>query len=203
VKTENLATNFKCGIELPWNTISCQCCYCGNSDWEIEPACIGSYSPAKDRDFLSNRNILYVIYRINPFLFAKVNFISHSKLKVLELSTGKTKVEKWTFLPANWDYELERRPIFDKNFVFLDFEYLPGKSTPLSTDTGDILILNLVNRTKFWIRRGTLTTRVKEKAAGGIGFGAMVLSSYAIQMDVEKDRIVINYRVQCHGYTLG
>ena len=127
--------------------------------------------------------------------------ISHLKVKVLDLSTGRRKPEEWTFLPANWDHNLARRPVFDKNFVFLDFDTWGN----LGTDTGDILILNLITRTKFWMRSGTLTTQLMEKAAGEIGLeGFMVRSSYASQMNVEKDRIVIKYKIQGYGYsTLG
>ena len=119
------------------------------------------------------------------------------KLKVLELSTGRRKVEQWTFLPVNWDHELARRPIFDKNFVFLDFDPWPMTWGSSSTDTSDILILNLVTRTKFWMRRETLTAQLKEKAAGEIGLeGFTVRTSYATQMNVEKDRIVIKFRME-------
>ena len=55
------------------------------------------------------------------------------------------------------------------------------------------------------MRSGTLTTQLMEKAAGEIGLeGFMVRSSYASQMNVEKDRIVIKYKIQGYGYsTLG
>ena len=105
-------------------------------------------------------------------------------------------MEEWTFLPANWDNELLNRPIFDKNFVLLEFDPLDN----FSTETGDILIMNLVTRTKFWIRSGTLRTQVKEKAAGRIDFEDIMaqgytVNAYASQMNVEKDRIVITYKI--------
>ena len=114
-------------------------------------------------------------------------------------------MEEWTFLPANWDNELLKRPIFDKNFVLLEFDPLGN----FSTETGDILIMNLVTRTKFWMRSGTLRTQVKEKAAGRIDFEDIMaqgytVNAYASQMNVEKDRIVIKYKIQGYGYsTLG
>ena len=130
--------------------------------------------------------------------------ISHWKLKVLECSTGKDKVEEWTCLPANWDHVLVRRPFFDENFAFLDFETWGNFEF---TDTGDILVLNLVTRTKFWMRFGTLTTQVKEKAAGRIDladFWAQKAGGSRLgQMTVERDRILINYVILCFGYTLG
>ena len=123
------------------------------------------------------------------------------KLKVLELSTGENKFEEWTFLPANWDHELEGSPTFDKNFVFLQFGTLGNFEF---TDTGDILILNLVNRTKFWMRRGTVTTQIKDKAAGQIDLENFTGPyGYASQMNVENDRIVIKFKISGYGSTLG
>ena len=91
-------------------------------------------------------------------------FISHLKLKVLEMSTGRNKVEEWNFLPTNWDHALHDA-LCDKNFFILDF----GTSGKFEfTDTDDILILNMVTRKKFWMRSGTLRTQVEEKAAGRI-----------------------------------
>ena len=122
------------------------------------------------------------------------------KLKVLELSTGKNKVEEWTFLPANWDHELDQSPIFDKNFVFLHFDTLGNFEF---TDTGDILILNLVNRTKFWMRSGTVKTQVKDKAAGRIDLENIRGSCYFSQMNVENDGIVIKFKIFADRSTLG
>ena len=123
------------------------------------------------------------------------------KLKVLECSTGKDKTEEWTFLPADWDHELVRRPKFDKNFAFLDFE-TRGKFE--FTDTGDILILNMITRKKFWMRMETLIAQIKEKTAR-IDFEEFRgRTAHARQMNVEKDRIVVNYEIQSgRGSTLG
>ena len=125
------------------------------------------------------------------------------KLKVLELSTGKNKVEEWTFLPANWDHELAESPTFDKNFVFLHFDTLGNFEF---TDTGDILILNLVNRTKFWMRSGTVKTQVKDKAAGRIdleNFRGWERDGFAYRMNVGNDGIVIKFKIYGYRSTLG
>ena len=124
---------------------------------------------------------------------------SHLKLKVLERSTGNKKVEKWTFLPKNWQYHMKtsgNRPIiFEENFVILEFHTWGN----LSTDTGDILILNLVTRTKFWMRSTTLITQMMEKAAGQVDFGRLwVFWDQAYQMLVESDRLVIRYSIRGH-----
>ena len=47
------------------------------------------------------------------------------KLKVLECCTGHKKVEEWTFLPKDWNYDLvlwSKSIHFDKNFALLEFD---------------------------------------------------------------------------------
>ena len=139
-----------------------------------------------------------VCYLSDKHIFSSQN-ISHLKFKVQELSTGKTKVEEWTFLPANWDHDLFGTPILDKNFVFLDFHTWGN----LSTDTDDILIMNLVTRTKFWMRSGTLMAQVKEKAAGRVDLEDFWAGkAYASKMNVEKDRIVIKYKIRLEDFRI-
>ena len=133
--------------------------------------------------------------------FGGVN-ISQVKLKVLERSTGNKKVEEWTFLPKNWNYSLEDRGprpvLFEKNFAILKF-HIWGD---LGTDTGDIMILNLVTRRSFWIRHATLVTQMKEKAAGRIAFGGLLESwTEARELIVENDRLVIFYVIEMSNET--
>ena len=126
-------------------------------------------------------------------------FISHLKIKVLEMSTGRNKVEEWNFLPTNWDHALHDA-LCDKNFFILDF----GTSGKFEfTDTDDILILNMVTRKKFWMRSGTLRTQVEEKAAGRIDLEDFRGGCYFSQMNVENDRIVIKFKISGYGSTLG
>ena len=128
--------------------------------------------------------------------------ISQVKLKVLERSTGNKKVEEWTFLPKNWNYSLEDRGprpvLFEKNFAILKF-HIWGN---LSTDTGDILILNLVTRKSLWIRHTTLVTQMKEKAARRIAYGGLLESwTEAHEIILENDRLVIPYKIQMSNET--
>ena len=114
-------------------------------------------------------------------------------------------MEEWTFLPANWDHKLERldEPTFDKNFVFLHFDTSGNFEF---TDTGDILILNLVNRTKFWMRSGTITTQVKDKAAGRIDLEdsrGWERDGFAYRMNVENDGIFIKFSICGYGPSYG
>ena len=180
--------NFKRGIEIPWcKWLRRHGHYQCNHDWKID-----HLFDAKDRDIYLTPTYSMkhtVCYLSDKRIFSSQN-ISHLKFKVQELSTGKTKVEEWTFLPANWDHDLFGTAILDKNFVFLDFHTWGN----LSTDTDDILIMNLVTRTKFWMRSGTLMAQVKEKAADRLNFGYFL--PYASEMNVEKDRIVIKYKIR-------
>ena len=115
--------------------------------------------------------------------------ISQVKLKVLERCTGHKKVEEWTFLPKDWNYDLVlwSKPIhFDKNFALLEFDTRDDPSRD------DILILNLVTRKSFWMRSTTVETQVKEKAADQIDLGNLH-ASYMHGMIVENDRLLIQY----------
>ena len=59
----------------------------------------------------------------------------------------------WTFLPKDWKHRLnEWRCDFDKNFVFL---YFADES---------FLLLNLVTRVQFWIKRNIIENEIKRKA---------------------------------------
>ena len=106
------------------------------------------------------------------------------KIKVHELSTGNNDVEEWILSPEGLNHPLKSRPIIEKNFVFLEF----GSWERANDNTDDILILNLVTRTKFWMKKGTLVTKLKERAADMVDF-------FTGPMIVETDRIVIKYRI--------
>ena len=109
------------------------------------------------------------------------------KITVLELSTGNNEVEEWTFSPEGSNHPLKSEPIIVRNFVFLFFGSWHYGSNA-SNHAGDILILNLVTRTEFWMKKGTLITKLKERAADMTDF----LTGQKI---VETDRIVIKYRI--------
>ena len=59
---------------------------------------------------------------------------------------------------------------FDENFVMLEFhpralEHLGGEPIPWN-DSDDLLILNLVSRKEFWLRRARLVNQIKAKISG-------------------------------------
>ena len=119
--------------------------------------------------------------------------ISQVKLKVLERCTGHKKVEEWTFLPKDWNYDLVlwSKPIhFDKNFALLEFDTRDDPSRD------DILILNLVTRKSFWMRSTTVETQVKEKAADQIDLGNFHASWVLVHGTiVENDRLLVQYKI--------
>ena len=85
---------------------------------------------------------------------------SQIKLKVCELATGNKFTEEWDFLPRNWNNTLNTTlTIFDKNFVYLEFEdYDPDAGEP-----GDILILNLATRRRTWMDRREIQSQIRMK----------------------------------------
>ena len=109
------------------------------------------------------------------------------KITVLELSTGNKEVEEWTYSPEGSIHPLKSRPIIVRNFVFLFFGSWHYGSNSIN-HAGDILILNLVTRTEFWMKKETLIAKLKERAADMKDF----LTGQKI---VETDRIVIKYRI--------
>lgn len=81
-----------------------------------------------------------------------------TKLKICELATGNKVTEEWNFLPKSWKTALDTtRTIFDKNFVFLEFEYYDDDME------GDILILNLSTRKQFWLDSRGVKDEIGEK----------------------------------------
>ena len=117
------------------------------------------------------------------------------KITVLELSTGNKEVEEWTFSPEGSNHPLKRGPIIQKNFVFLEFGSWYHTGDILRDHTDDILILNLVTRIEFWLKKRDIITKLKEKVADMVD----ILNS---QMIVETDRIVIKYRIRTHNGAL-
>ena len=83
------------------------------------------------------------------------------KLKVCELATGNKFTEEWDFLPKNWKNALDTTlTIFDKNFVYLEFE---ENYDPDAGELGDVLILNLATRQKFWMDRREIRSKIRMK----------------------------------------
>ena len=74
-------------------------------------------------------------------------------------------------MPENWESELDtERTIFDKNFLYLEFEHTVGRQwreiLPMHQDfveNGDALILNLSSRKPFWIKMHLLEIEIKAK----------------------------------------
>ena len=84
------------------------------------------------------------------------------KLKIIERSTGNRKVEEWSFLPKDWKYQWRQVRIF-QNLAGFTFN-------TLGNSIDDFLILNLVTRKQFWMRRSIIASELIEKA-GRLVFG--------------------------------
>ena len=85
-----------------------------------------------------------------------ITIISQMKLKIIERSTGNRKVEEWSFLPKDWKYQWRPVRIF-QNLAGFTFN-------TLGNSIDDFLILNLVTRKQFWMRRSIIASELIEKA---------------------------------------
>ena len=93
----------------------------------------------------------------------KSQFSSNLVSVVLEFRIcGRKNLEEWSFLPGaarfyediHWDNT--DRILFDKNFVFIMF-----KIWEVDKNTGDLLILNLVSRKQFWMKKAEVCNQIK------------------------------------------
>ena len=86
---------------------------------------------------------------------------SLTKLKVIERSTGNKKAEEWSFLPKDWKYRLNGSVHWSVH-IYQNYGFLRFNTLFYSTD--DLLILNLVTRNKFWMRKAMILREIREKA---------------------------------------
>ena len=129
---------------------------------------------------------------------------SEMQLTVLERSTGKKNAEEWLFLPNDWRFPLTSAIIFERNFAVLSF----NTRYDSNTDTNNLLILNLVTRKQFWMRKETIFNQAKEKAdLYGLRINSFIrggaMRSGAIEMYVGNDGIIIKYYIILYNNQLG
>ena len=81
-------------------------------------------------------------------------------MKVCELATGNKVTEEWDFLPKSWKNPLNTTlTIFDKNFVYLEFDGFD----PDAGELGDILIVNLATRRETWMDSQEIRSQIRMK----------------------------------------
>ena len=134
------------------------------------------------------------------------------KLSICELATGNKNPEEWTFLPKNWNHSLVEKAIvveYDTNsnffaLIFDDRMFRPyGESSSLEGHgRGDLLILNLASRKKFWMKRSQIENQMKAKVYEEGGDGAQydydelrVDDSLIDEMKVGTHEIEIKYKL--------
>ena len=113
------------------------------------------------------------------------------KPTVLELSTGMTKAEEWSFLPDRGRFYLGRT-ILDSHFALISV----GKFGS-NYELGNLLILNLVSREQFWMKTGTIANQMRTK----VGDQNLVdlerrLLDEPSSIKIGKDGMEIKYRDQ-------
>ena len=70
----------------------------------------------------------------------------------------------------------------------------------LSSDTDDILLLNLVTRRSFWMRSTILKAQIKEKALGRIDFGDLwITRANVYHMVGDSDGLAVQYSIRMSG----
>ena len=119
---------------------------------------------------------------------------SPPKLKVLERSTGNKKVEEWFFLPKDKKYRLQGC-VRGSIHIHRKYGFLRFNTSVDSTD--DLLILNLVTRNKFWMRRAMIVREIREKA-GRVYLNDVWItrSAVPVRMWTEDNRVCIRFVVQ-------
>merc|ERR1712131_474678 len=109
------------------------------------------YRVSKGTTFVNNED-WELKFKLSPHQFV------NSKLKVCELSTGKDKTEEWSLLPKGSFYPLmgDNGIVFEDHFFVLNFDARGGG--------GDLLIVTLISRKKFWIKKELLENQIKAHA---------------------------------------
>ena len=116
-----------------------------------------------------------------------ITIISQMKLKIIERSTGNRKVEEWSFLPKDWKYQWRQVSIF-QNLAGFTFN-------TLGNSIDDFLILNLVTRKQFWMRRSIIASELIEKAGRlDLNYQSTTLW-YFHGMRNENGRVIIKFVV--------
>ena len=101
-----------------------------------------------------------------------IRFIYQVQHTIVELATPNR--EQWHFLPSCWRNPIHRKQIFfvDRNFGlythelgclknFALFGFLPWYTYP--KNTGDLLVLNLNSRKKFWLQKEKLHNEIRSR----------------------------------------
>ena len=128
---------------------------------------------------------------------------SPTKLKVLERSTGNKKVEEWSFLPQDWKYHLNGclhgSIHIHKNYGFFRF----NTSVDSNDSADDLLILNLVTRNSFWMRKAMIVREIREKA-GRVYLNDlwMTRSVVPVRMWDENDGVYIRLTIELNRASL-
>ena len=126
-----------------------------------------------------------------------VKSVFQVKLKILERSTGNQKIEEWSFLPNDWEYLLtnDGTVMIDKNFALLAF----GAWSRVDLVNGnDLVILNLVTRNPFWLRRSVIASQIIEKA-DRFDMNNLRITNVPCSITVSDVGVVVRFRVEMRG----
>ena len=113
------------------------------------------------------------------------------KPTVLELSTGMTNAEEWSFLPDRGRFYLGRTIQSDSHFAVI-FVAKSGSNYEL----GDLLILNLVSREQFWMKTRTIANQMRTKVGdqNSVDLERRLLNEPCFSIQIGKDGMELKYR---------
>ena len=121
----------------------------------------------------------------------------------MERSTGNKKFEEWSFLPEDWEHLLNcahgknhGTVMIDKNFALLGFG--AWSRVDLKDAAGDMVILNLVTRNQFWMRRSVVASQIREKA-GRFDMNNLRITNVLCSIKVDDGRVAVRFRVEMKG----
>ena len=128
----------------------------------------------------------------------KLQLATKVKVTILERSTGNKKIEEWSFLPNNWVYWLtdDGTAMIDKNFALLPF--CAWNRVDLVRGIGDLVILNLVTRNPFWLRRSVVASQIIEKA-DRFDMNNLRIWNVPCSITVSDVGVVVRFRVKMSG----
>ena len=86
--------------------------------------------------------------------------------------------------------------MIDKNFAILGFG--TWSRVNLVNTAGDLVILNLVTRTPFWMQRSMIATQIIEKT-GRVELDDLRITNVSCSIKVDDDRVVIQFRVKMNS----
>ena len=136
---------------------------------------------------------------------------SRIQLKIFELSTGRFNWEEWSISLEDWNGAQHPTPIDHQGDLLIqtcqDVALVNNKregnyGRRQKVDASDLLVINLVTRNKFYIRRAIIANEIREKTGRYINLNNyQILHTYGIYMYDKNDQVFIKFEIDESYYT--